>query len=615
MANELLRLSNDRIAVVINDDFSGILSDRTRSVDWPVSPCCFQENGPITQVAIWNRNERCYMDRYPSFFRARRLDDGRLEVSVLDMLGDVRGKLVCAIELENEWITMAIEHIDESLPSLVFPPHIESESILLPNNIGQWRRGPVAASPHASSEYYMPANGWNMRWFGGLRGDNGWMIIAEDGYADAGVYICQLAASLGWQTTLGKWNRRSLRIGFSGNGYVGLARRFRAYAQEHGIYRSLREKIEERPVVGNLIGGRCISFFQGYTAHSLNSYLGMVSPTEEQIREDGKVKVIMSHNDVATIIDEAKQAGMRKGYFNVRGWLKGGYDEMHPDVWPPEPALGSIDAFKRVTTQDDPFVTILHDNYEDMYPRAPSFPKYVMRTPDGRPKPGGTWHGGRCYMVNSEKSMEYVRRNWEHLQTLNLRGAFTDTVGGAHLQEDYSPEHPLTRAQDLEAKLRIGRFYTQKGMMLGVEYGVDYCVPEVDLIETRYSVTPGKTPPLWLLVYHDAVVTLRYHTGTDDYQPASDMEDVLWGCAKLWPAGDLAWWRKQKDAFKASLHIDEWHARVALDDLVNHRYLDSEGMVEQTEFSSGVSVIGNFGSEAFTSGKTTVQPGGYAIID
>ena len=614
MANEILRLANDRVAVVINDDFSGIFSDRARGVDWPMSPCCYQEIGSLSDMAIWNRVPRCYMDRYPSFFRARRLDDGRLEVAVLDPLGEVRGKLVCAIQLDDQWITLAIEHIDDALPSLIFPPYLESESLVIPNAIGKWYR--TSATPSAiESQFLMPACGWNMRWFGGLRGDNGWIAIVEDGYADAGVYLCQLTACAGWQKTLGRWNRRSMRIGFADNGYVGLARTYRSYAQANGLYRSLREKIAQRPVVENLIGGRCVSFFQAHTVHSLNSRLWMTSPTEEDIRQDGTVKVHMTHGDVATIIEEAKQAGMRKGYFNIRGWLNGGYDERHPDVWPPEPALGSVDEFRAVTTQNDPYVTLLHDNYQDMYQQAPSFPQWVMRTPDGRPKAGGTWHGGRCYVVNSEKSIEYVRRNWEHLKTLNLRGTFLDTIGGAHFQEDYSPDHQMTRTQDAEAKLEIARFYAKQGMLVGTEYGSDFSVPDADFIETRYAVTPGQTPPLWLLVYHDAVVTLRYHSGTNDFEAARDMEDILWGCSKLWPAGDLASWRARKDAFKASLHVDEWHARVGLDDMVNHRYLDEDGTVEQTEFSSGVSVIGNFGSEPFSSGKTTVQPGGYAILD
>ena len=46
-----------------------------------------------------------------------------------------------------------------------------------------------------------------------------------------------------------------------------------------------------------------------------------------------------------------------------------------------------------------------------------------------------------------------------------------------------------------------------------------------------------------------------------------------------------------------SLALDEFHAGIGLDELTTHRYVGGDPHLEQTEFSSGVSVIANFANE------------------
>jgi len=605
MPKEILYRQNERIAFRLNDDFSASLTDKTTRTEWTMAPVCYQEIGPLSDMAIWNRGGRCYMDRYPSFFKATPAGGDRVEVAIMDPLREERGKITCAVTLDQEWIRFEIESIDEQLPSLIFPPYIESESLLIPSEIGQWHREPI---PEA--RFIMPASGWNMRWFGGLRGDKGWMAIVHEGYPDSGVYMSNMSACAAWQKTLGKWaGKKTVLIGFSDNGYVGMAKKFRAYAQANGLHKTLREKIQEVPSVGNLIGGRCINMFQAYTHHAENDRLSMSPVTPESAALDGKVQVLIDHRDALTIINEAKSAGMQKGYFNLRGWLKGGYDDSHPDVWPPEPLLGSLDDFRKLTRQSGPFTTLLHDNYQDIYPQSASFPQWVMRTPDGRFKAGGTWHGGRCYVINSAKAIEHARRNWEHFKTIDLKGIFLDTIGGAHFQEDYSPEHLLTRGEDARSKYLTAEFFKKQGLLVGTEYGSDFSSPVVDFVETRTTRVPGFSIPLFQLVYHDSVVTLRYNQGTNDSVAASDTEDMLWGYAKMWPAGTLENWRSRLGAFKSSMQVDQWHGKIGLDEMTNHRYLDPDFLVEQTEFSSGASIIANFSHEAFEYQGATIPPG------
>lgn len=606
----ILDLANDKLAIRIADDFSAVLHDHRRGMEWKMASHSFQEIGPLSDFAIWNRQERCYMDRYPAHYRAERTDSG-LRVTVLDPLNEPRGCFTCRVALDDDSILFSLTEIDEALPSLIFPPWIVSESLVLPKGIGLWLREPTN-----EAVFNMPASGWRMRWFGGLRGDNGWLAIVDDGYADSGLYLTQLAACAAWQKSMQKWSpSRTLRLTFTGGGYVGMAKRFRSYAQQNGLFTSLRDKANEVPAVDNLIGGRCVSFFQAHSVHpEVHTYAMRPIPREVAAKE-GQVEIIIPHRDVATIIAEAKAAGMQRGYFNLRGWLNGGYDETHPDVWPPEPALGSLDEFKAATSESGSFFTALHDNYQDMYTQSASFPRYVQRTPDGRLKAGGTWHGGRCYIVNSTKSLEYVHRNWEHFKTLGLGGMFLDTISGAHFQEDYAPEHLMTRTEDGDSKLGIVKFFKSKGMVIGSEFGSCYTSPFVDFVENRDRVVPGKTIPLWPLVYHDSVVSLRYASGTGDFHQSRDLEDMLWGYAKLWAAGDLANWRGRIEDFKASLAVDDWHRKIGYDEMTTHRYLNTEGTVERTEFSSGRSIIANFTEHAFQHEGHTIPAEGSFVLE
>jgi len=598
--NPILRITGDGAGIVINDDFSATLTDLKSGTDWAMHGTCYQEIGPLSDEAVWNRRERCYMDRYPSFFRAQPLGGSRLRVTILDPLREPRGSFECGVSVDDGWIVFDIKSIDEALPSLIFPPFIESESLVVPEGIGRWYRKPVG-----ESYYIMPASGWNMRWFGGLRGDNGWMAVVDRCYEDCGLYMSAMTACAGWQKVRGAWGYdRRLRIGFTADGYNGMAKRFRRYAMDHGLFKSLREKIAEVPAVGNLIGGRCVQFFQSRTVHAENSYLWMGVPSKQDVSDDGKVKTLIPHAEAAAIMEAAQAAGMKRGYFNLRGWLRGGYDEYHPDVWPPEKSLGSVEQFSTLLKRSDPFVSIIHDNYQDMYSRAPSFPDGVQRTSDGRLKAGGTWDGGRCYVVNTAKALEYARRNWEQFKAVGLRGIFLDTIGGAHFQEDYCGEHPMTRIEDAEGKLAIAKFFRSQGLVIGTEYGSDFSCPHVDFIETRINRVPGVTIPLWCLVYHDAAVMLRYRGGTDDQVAAGDDEDLLWGLAKMWPAVGLESFRRRAGDFTRSLRVDELHARIGLDEMTGHRYLGADGTIERTEFASGVAVTGNFSGEpAFVEGK------------
>ena len=63
-----------------------------------------------------------------------------------------------------------------------------------------------------------------------------------------------------WRAQLGRFNYlRSLRMQFVSKGnYVDLAKRYRRFVQDSGLFVSLKDKIASKPVVANVVGNAFI---------------------------------------------------------------------------------------------------------------------------------------------------------------------------------------------------------------------------------------------------------------------------------------------------------------------------------------------------------------------
>jgi hypothetical protein len=91
------------------------------------------------------------------------------------------------------------------------------------------------------------------------------------------------------------------------------------------------------------------------------------------------------------------------------------------------------------------------------------------------------------------------------------------------------------------------------------------------------------------------------------------MDNMLWGFAPGFGFPDVAAWRRQRDVFVETMYVDQWHARIALDELVRHQFLTEDYLVEQSEFSSGVAVAANYAEEERTVDGITIPPVSHVI--
>ncbi len=612
---EVLRLENEHLRFVMHADASADLVDKAGGRKWRMPPVAVQDWGTMEEGHAWPRTGRTYGDRYPGRFVAEPEGD-HVHLTLLGRLGRPIGTFRCRFWLEGPWLGVEVPDIDEEIPSLVFPPPVESEALVLPYHQGRLIREPLNKFAH--SVYVYAGNVLNMRWFGGLREENGWICVVQDGYADAAVLQAGAWAAPMWLKSLGRWNGpRRLRYRFVEGGYVGLAKAFRQWAQQKGLFRTLKEKIEDVPSLANMVGGRNLHFMMGWTFQR-DRYDEIWMPVPKRLDERGEgVVPLVTFRQAAQIIEDAKRLGMRRGVLSYHGWIKGGYDESHPDIWPPEPALGTIQELKDLCRPDGPFVAHLHDNYQDIYEQSASFPAGTCRQQDGTPLPGGFWRGGQAYILNARDAFECARRNWPHLRELGAECIYCDTLTAETLKQSYEPGNTLSRAEDLEWKRRTMAFFKEQGVIFGSENGCDFGVHYLDCApHGKHTRVPGESVPLWALVYHDCVLGWRGGAALQPQQFRTRcLENILWGCAVAFGQFTAQNWPEYRQAFADSLFVDDWHARIGTDEMVNHRYLSDDCLLEQSEWSSGVAVIVNFAEEDRTVDGVRVPANDYVILD
>src|SRR5262245_2917321 len=119
--------------------------------------------------------------------------------------------------------------------------------------------GKIAATDHSLLQSHV-IESWSMSWWGFQKGRSAMMIIVET--PDDAAYQFKHPAGgptqIGprWVSQLGRFGyRRSARMVFIDNGnYVDMAKRYRRYVMESGLFVSLTEKIARTPSVKDLIG-------------------------------------------------------------------------------------------------------------------------------------------------------------------------------------------------------------------------------------------------------------------------------------------------------------------------------------------------------------------------
>jgi hypothetical protein len=437
---------------------------------------------------------------------------------------------------------------------------------------------------------------WSMSWWGFVKGSSAMMVIVETP-DDAGYQFDHPAGGptvIGprWRTSLGKLRYpRAARMCFFPHGnHVDLAKRYRRYAMDAGLFVSLKEKIAQRPIVKQLIGTPMtrMGILTDITRDSLR-----YSTTQPE-----KNHHMVSFDDRAAELRKYKDAGLDRLCVVLTGWPHEGYDRQHPDEIPPAPAAGGYEGMKRLedACNNLGYLFSLHDQYRDYYVDAPSYdPQFAIHEEDvdspaqafagsrfGQWKKGqipfmNNWDGGTQAYLNNRYMPGHLIKNYDWLfaHGIHPQGIYLDVFGYIGPDEDFNPEHPTTRTEARRARELCYTWSKNHLGFIGTEAACDWTVPYSDFSSPLRS-NKGVAVPLFNLVYHDAIIT--------PYMP-DDLRGFLNGGlpqipAKIPTTEELATIRRM-----AALH-----ERLALTEMTNHEFLDDKRRRERTTFSDGTTV-------------------------
>jgi len=469
--------------------------------------------------------------------------------------------------------------------------------------------GKIASSDHSLLQSHV-IESWSMSWWGFQKGKSAMMIIVET--PDDAAY--QFRHPAGGPTEIGpRWNSqlarfsypRSARMVFFDNGnYVDMAKRYRRYVMDTGLFVSLKEKIARTPAVAELIG----------TPQTRISILRNLSPDSDRYdtKDASKNYSLTTFDERAKQLGELKSRGFDHVLVFISGWPHLGYDRQHPDSLPPPERAGGWEGFKRLTdvAHELGYLYILHDQYRDYYLDAPSYDaQFAVREEDTRQPPQAFpgsrfgdskqgdiplmrhWDGGRQAYLNNRFWLGHMLKNYQLFFDHGIRpeGIYNDVIGYVPPDADFNPEHPTTRTEAMAGRAVTMTWARHNLGIVATEAGADWTIPYADVINQSGGGSKAILVPLYQLVYHDAVII---SFGARDQK--SLLQGLLFAGVPEVPITPVD--EKTLSFMKAMMAL---HKRVGLLEMTRHEFLDANYHRERTTFADGTTVTVDWQKNSF----------------
>ncbi len=351
-----------------------------------------------------------------------------------------------------------------------------------------------------------------MPMFGQVRDHSGYLAIVDTPY-DARYALLDEDIEFRFHTSLGHmaYPRRILYRFMENCDYNDFTQSFRAYLEERGMICTLREKVAKNPAVEGLFG--CPVIHTNIAIH--------ISPESDFYDPQNP-----AHNDHHVPFDvraaqlcRLKAMGLDRAYIHLDGWGKHGYDNLHPDPFPPHEDAGGVDGMKRLadTAQELGYIFGIHDQYRDYYYDAPSFDlNNALEDIHGNHPFCSVWNGGRHSFLCATQAPAYVRRNYDEFERLGIaiKAAYLDVFSVVTLDECFHAEHPMTRKECAELRNQCLHSLTARGIIPSSEETIACLLSSIVLCHHAPFYTTqwengeaiGIPLPLFNLVYHDCVV-------------------------------------------------------------------------------------------------------------
>jgi len=524
---------------------------------------------------------------------------GRIEALLVDPQTAREVRAIFRIDGEKPELVVELSAEGELNQSMPYPhPFATPKGTFLVMPVNEGISYPVDDASLPSMRYILyGGHGLCMSWYGATDGRRGIMALVETP-DDASVVVkrCDglLCLAPQWDPQKGRFGptRRVRYVLLDDGGYVAMAKRYRRYAAEVGLLKTLAEKRKENPNVDLLVGA---------------------------------VNVWCSEKDPVGMARQLQQAGIDRILWSNRA---------NPDQ------LAALNRMGVLTSRYDIYQDVMDPA---MFPRlwhAPgdwpseAWPKDLMI--DSR----GQWIRGwrvqakdgemiPCGVTCDRQAVAYAKaRIGEDLKTHPYRCRFIDTTTASPWRECYHPDHPLTRSQSRHWKMELLRLVSEgHHLVTGSETGHDAAVPFVHYFEGMMSLGPyrcrdsgrqmqkilDEVPPqvakfqtghfyrlpLWELVYHDCVIAQWYWGDYNNKIPAvwdrRDLFNALYGTPPMFMF-NAALWQRNRERFVRSYRASAGVTRATgYSEMLEHRWLSDDHAVQQTRFADGTVVTVNFG--------------------
>jgi len=442
-----------------------------------------------------------------------------------------------------------------------------------------------------------------MAFWGATDGQRGYMAIIETP-DDATIHIQRIDGTLcvapEWNPQKGQsgYSRRLRYVFFDKGGHVAMCKRYRAYAQQIGLLKTLQQKRTENPNVDLLIGAVNVWCWE-------KDALAIV----REMKSLGIERILWSNRAGPEVIEAMN---------NIGGILTSRYD-IYQDLMDPNIVREKLNRPHPDWTQDGWPMDIMLDEKSNWRKG------WQVRGKDGQMYP--------CGVLCDMQAIKYARpRVTEELKTHPYRCRFIDTTTASPWRECYSPEHPMTRSESRHWKTELLRLVCEEiKLVTGSETGHDAAVPYVHYFEGMLSLGPYRVPdagrnmakiwdevppqvakfqlghkyrlPLWELVYHDCVIAQWYWGDYNNKLPSlwdkRDLFNILYGTPPMFMF-NREFWEKNKDRFVRSYQNVCTVARsVGYAEMTDHCFLTPDRDVQQTIFSNGITITVNFGNKPY----------------
>ena len=301
--------------------------------------------------------------------------------------------------------------------------------------------------------------------------------------------------------------------------WAGLARAYRNYQLSIGACVPLAERGKKYPVVAETT--------RSIPIRIRHAWKPVPPPVNDQIPgiNEPPVHVAITFQRAGEILDRLHAAGVEHADVCLVGWNVGGHDGRFPDVFPPEPLLGTLDDLKALIqkAKDYGYLISGHTNVLDSYTISKRLDKsdYLVDR-NGEPHRQGYWGGGQStWLCPKQAHLHYAIEDLDEFQKLGFRGTwYFDVMSILKPRPCYHKNHPLTRRESGEWRAKTLALAREKIGASASEGEYDFLIGSLDyVLYVHFDVSPKHSElvdefvPFWFVVYH-GIVTYNSFTHT-----------------------------------------------------------------------------------------------------